>query len=357
MESKRHLAKCACVETRVAPVNTIDNYFKKIVTDVEAVNVRLDVVVANIVEVKEEINITLASLATELAEVKVALNVKNEYSILLSENEMLKHANEALRIELEHVRETSLLQIENAVLKAQLEQPRTYKEPKEPKIKEIKAIVVQEDPEVVKERKITQKLIEDEAVQLRKRSGESLINYWVTHEHVDDDNVYMPAAHLELRTDSLQKAVNEMCEIEVDDINALKDHADRIINILDFTGNPNRIRNIMARHIYLRKFNIDQHKKFIQEVFTFVSVNSSYDDDGENKSKYVQKSIDRVAGKKEHKIAHKKQKTSEYVENRGKPSAEVVEPKHLTESYLKQQRDAHQYAADERAAYDEAMTC
>ena len=37
MESKRHLAKCACAAAPVVPVavNTIDNYFKRITADVQ----------------------------------------------------------------------------------------------------------------------------------------------------------------------------------------------------------------------------------------------------------------------------------------------------------------------------------
>ena len=112
MESKRHLAKCACGITPVVPVaavNTIDNYFKKIVTNVEAVTARLDVVVA-----------TVESFSGVLAQV-IESTEKNTKMLL--ENESLKSTNAALRVELAHVREMVAIQIENAALKARLEAP------------------------------------------------------------------------------------------------------------------------------------------------------------------------------------------------------------------------------------------
>jgi len=290
MVSKRHLAKCACAAApvvQVAAVNTIDNYFKRITADAEAVSARLETVAAHVAdvvviidEVKQEIRTKFDAFELVLAEVKVSIEVNKTNSILLSENESLKHVNASLRVELEHVREMAELRIENAILKAQSEQPR-YKQEKEPKQKEEKQEQKQkEDPKVVEERKRIHAMLETEAEKLNDVKGEALIQYWIkTKKHIADDNEHMTEEHRALRDTMLQAAINEMAKVEIADAQGLFKCSDRMEKMAIFNYNCGRTWNICANIPSLKKFRSQEH---------FLKMNQMSIDACENYSGIVQ---------------------------------------------------------------------
>jgi len=275
-------------------VNTIDNYFKKITAEVESVNARFDVVAANVAEVvavvaevKQEFRTQFESFASELAEVKVLLKENEKKMVLLAENEILKHANAALVVEMEHMRAMNVLQLENAALKAheprseprsepkqaKAHEPRSEprSEPKQAKANEPKQAPpealnatpeVQETAEFKAERKRIHKKLATEKNKMEDYEGEKLIHYWVNTKHVADDNEHMTDEHRAFRAEMIIAARDRKISIEVEDVTEILKLKDRCEEMTQFFININRVTCVF-RNPSLFKYYPHDHQKFI----------------------------------------------------------------------------------------------
>jgi len=328
-------AKAHCKCEPVAGQTTIDQFFKKI-----------EVTLVNIAETVTENTTAIEAIKIELAEVKQSLEVKLENVKLIAEIE-------ALRVELDHVRETSLLQIENAALKAQLEQPRSYKEPKEAKEPKIKEEIKVETPEEIKQRedaeeaenqlKEDKKTLAKEITQFEKLESYKLLDYVESNKRIPDLNPVVTDKHRKKRNLAIQEAIDGIVQLERTDTTEILKLKDRDTIFVQFvTGEVYRIYDRCNRNPILRPFAPIEHKKFMDEALS----ESMQDANGLVNGTYQIKSMMKKT------VAEKQVK---YVENHGNPSAEIVEPKHLTKAYIKERMDQAYIADAERAAYDEAI--
>jgi len=328
-------AKAHCKCEPVAGQTTIDQFFKKI-----------EVTLVNIAETVTENTTAIEAIKIELAEVKQSLEVKLENVKLIAEIE-------ALRVELDHVRETSLLQIENAALKAQLEQPRSYKEPKEAKEPKIKEEIKVETPEEKKQRedaedaenqlKEDKKTLAKEITQFEKLESYKLLDYVESNKRIPDLNPVVTDKHRKKRNLAIQEAIDEIVQLERTDTTEILKLKDRDTIFVQFvTSEVYRIYDRCNRNPILRPFAPIEHKTFMEEALA----ESMQDANGLVNGTYQIKSMMKKT------VAEKQVK---YVENHGNPSAEIVEPKHLTKAYQKERMDQAYIADAERAAYDAQM--